>query len=654
MAKRKRVSLKDKSSESLGLASSKKGKGLDLLFGGPSETQETGVPGQPVSATGDVSNLSGLDVSGSVNTSAFNEGLVDELGLPVAMESPPDDLILASAPVEPTSGAGEEDAVDPSISPFAMPDPAGSQSGAVVGDANDLSGIVEITNSPNVKEENLSGSFDENDLSGLIEEETLSGTSGADDLAGLVESDPSGVNDLSGLIVDDTAAEDLSGLVQEGNDLSGMVEETPAAGAGPASVPGAAPQPLPGAPLPTTVPSSAPPPTTAAPINVPSTTPTSAFQPGPMPVTPPVAGAAPTFTDPTMPTPAAPVSNIPPPSTATGAPDLSPPRPAAPIELEAVDDNVAATLTAFGEGLTREDFKPKDELPDDKLVIIEDKPGELDAAAKEQVLRYIGPERRDALFERIQVMHDRVAIELSGNKADVSFALDTLREANEYVIQRPYEYDEALYRVALVETMLTRKKKLSRSSYWMGLPILFYGVVWTIVCLLGYAYPIDFDALGIEPDLIPIFQAVWLSGLAGGLGGTVEVFWRLYYRVSIKQDFDPQYLMYYIVKPILGFVLGLVMYFLVSVGTSLGGGGAIQSAQDNPTGLALTLLFGFIAGFRQESVFDMIYVIINKIAPDRKKGKGAKSVVPIDEVSKPAADATVSVSPSGEIAVTNP
>lgn len=658
MAKRKRASLKDKSSESLGLTPKKKGKGLDVLFGGPTEGQP-GAAGQSGPTSGAVDDLSTLDDSGSAVaspgvSSIDDQGLVDELGLPVAMEAPPDDLILASLPVEPSSGAGEADAVDPSTSPFAMPDNAGP----VTGDVNDLSGLMEEANSSLGEDGNLSSTFEENDLSGLVEDGSLSGMTGAEDLSGLMGDDPA-ADDLSGLIMDETAADDLSGLVVDEaatqnvpgvtptGSGAGILSSVPAGGAGtgapPAPVtpvfqpapatPAPAPQPAPVPVVPTPV--SPPPPTTAAPIGVQPTSPGVGVQPAPIPVSAPIGGSATAFPEPVagMSTPPAPASNIPPPSIATGAPDLTPPRPADPIRLDAVDDNVVATIAAFGEGLTREDFKPKDELPDYELVVREDKPGELDAATQQQIMAYIGEKRRNELFERIQVMHDEVAQDLSGNKADVSFALDTLREANEYIIQKPYEYDEALYRVALVETMLNRKRKLTKSSYWIGLPILIYGIFWTIICLLGFAYSyrIDFAGLGVETNLIPIFQAVWLSGIAGGLGGTVEVFWRLYYRVSIKQDFDPQYLMYYIVKPILGFVLGLVMYFLISVGTSLGGGGVIESAQDNPTGFALTLIFGFIAGFRQESVFDMIYVIINKIAPDHKKGKGVKSVVPVDE-----------------------
>ena len=225
---------------------------------------------------------------------------------------------------------------------------------------------------------------------------------------------------------------------------------------------------------------------------------------------------------------------------------------------------------------------------------------------------------------------ERVSSELHASPKDVSFALEVLREAANIIIEDPRQYDEALYRTAIVKSMLRRKAQLSFWSYRLGLFVLFYGILFTVACILGYFVKIDFAGLLPTPQLADIFQAVWYSGLAGGLGGSVEIFWRLYYRVSIKQDFDPQYTMYYLVKPILGFVLGLVMYFLVAVGSTIGGSTNLPQAGEN-TGFVLAILLGFIAGYRQESVFDMIYVIVKKIAPE-PGSTDPKSMIPVEDV----------------------
>jgi hypothetical protein len=652
MAKRKRASLKDKSPETLG-RTPKKGKGVDLLFGGPVGADTgTGVENQP------------SDSSSAANTGVEVSGAVDELGLPVAMEAPPDDLVLASEAVAGSTTAGEADAVNPEVSPFSMP--AVSDTPMPPADVNDLSGLV-VDDAPEFEEDKLANSGYENDLTGLVN--SGSGVTPADDLSGLVVD-----SDLSGLVMDDP------------NDTSGMLPGVPAADIGGTGL-GAddtliTPETsvVPGAPVVPAVPADSPPPatfsppendlsglvadedlsglaveetgtfdqdmsmpapTTAAPVTVPST---PAFDPGPISVAmAPELGGQPTYSDSTpgydMPYEPEPAPDIPPPSTATGAPNLSPPRPSS-FEMDALSSETVQTLSAFGEVLPDDptEFLPQDELPDSQLTVREVDLVEMDQAKQEEVLAFLGT-RPTELFEEIEQLHDDVADQLSGNKTDVSFALDTLLDANNIVIERPYQYEEALYRVALVRTMLNRRRKLSRASYGgTGFFVLFYGIISVFLAIWGIFFGLSSPFVNSLPagELGFVFQAIFMSGMAGLLGGAVEILWRLYYRVSIKQDFDPQYLMYYIVKPILGFVLGLIMYFLVAVGTTITASTNVAGETTLPmveatTGFVLTMLLGFVAGYRQESVFDMIYVLIKRISPEAAKTE-PKSLKPIDDV----------------------
>ena len=165
MARRKRASLKDKGPETLGLTP-KKGKGIDMLFGGPLEENASAASESGPEETNDTNqtksggatnaaptpsddDLSGLveettvappvapaivtDVSDTlpVNEADDDESgviisseEVDELGLPVAMEAPPSDLEFASMPTKPGPETEEKDAFDPALSPFAAPPPA--------------------------------------------------------------------------------------------------------------------------------------------------------------------------------------------------------------------------------------------------------------------------------------------------------------------------------------------------------------------------------------------------------------------------------------------------------------------------------------------------------------------------------------------------
>jgi hypothetical protein len=75
----------------------------------------------------------------------------------------------------------------------------------------------------------------------------------------------------------------------------------------------------------------------------------------------------------------------------------------------------------------------------------------------------------------------------------------------------------------------------------------------------------------------------------------------------------------------------MVMYFLVTVARAIGSTSSFLEAEPS-TGFIIAILLGFIAGYRQESVFDMIYVLIKKVSPEAATGE-PKSVIPLpDEV----------------------
>ncbi len=124
----KRVSLKDKGAETLGLTT-KKGRGMDALFGGPGQTPAAAAtasdtitqPAEKETSMDTTNDLSGLLAqtpaqpapmpvaampaleSLPVNEADYggiSEHVVDELGLPVAMDAPPPDLLLATPVAE--------------------------------------------------------------------------------------------------------------------------------------------------------------------------------------------------------------------------------------------------------------------------------------------------------------------------------------------------------------------------------------------------------------------------------------------------------------------------------------------------------------------------------------------------------------------------
>lgn len=569
MAK-KRASLKDKGFETLGLTQTK-GKGIDVLFGGApvkktadDEAAVTGLPDDtaagapPAPAAAPPSESMPFNEADEADVTS-SEAFVDELGLPVAMEAPPSDLVLATPVAE---------APQP---PVPETPPVG-----VTAVADDLSGLVP-----------------EDDLLGLADEAGVGPTAAAIPPANLPPGPPS------------AAAAPAETVV---------------------SRPEYRPPPPPSATY--TLPTSPPPRTYTTPTPPPPPPPTPQPQPAaPPPPSPPPLAAS---------TPAASALGTPP-STATGAPSLSMPR----SRIESVSGIASEKIE-----VAEEDLLPEDTREQEASNVLEVRPleqVEKDEVIARKVTRYVGRERRDSLDQEIERLYDEVASELSVNKGDAEFALKVLSRAQDIVFEDTRQYDEALYLVAIVRTMIARKRNLRRWSYTWGSFVFFYAVAWLIAFIAGYIFDQQLSGMiGGTSAGVNAIRAAWFSALAGGIGGVIGILYSLYWHVAMKQDFDRQYVMYYMVQPVMGFVLGAVVYYVIAAGFLLFNFASDPAADSqkvlgSTTVVALQVLFGWIAGFRQRFVFEMIDKIVQRVSP-RPEGddesKSPVSLVPSEQLEK--------------------
>ena len=251
------------------------------------------------------------------------------------------------------------------------------------------------------------------------------------------------------------------------------------------------------------------------------------------------------------------------------------------------------------------------------------------------VLGRLGEERQQALFKDIDALVVKAAHILSVDKG-LEEALDLLREARDITIERPRQFDEAEYRVAKVRAMLERKQLTSRWSLVYGYPVLLYEVVW-FVLLLGsllfdHALAVyianvagmtvsDLASLSME-QIFPL----WNTMAWGGIGGVVGSLYSLYWHAAVEQDFDKQYVMWYIVQPIMGVILGGIVYLIIAAGFISIQVLAAQAptftdaaqAMANPAVKAFHSVVACVAGFRQRFVYEMLDRIVQVLTPQPK------------------------------------
>lgn len=252
------------------------------------------------------------------------------------------------------------------------------------------------------------------------------------------------------------------------------------------------------------------------------------------------------------------------------------------------------------------------ELPPEKLVDTDkNQPSRIRDEA--EVLAAISPKERAELWKEIDTLYERVARELSTHR-DQTAALALLREAQDILLEKPRQFDEARYKVGQVKTLLQRRQEVVssiRSTAWW---IFAYDIGW-IVLLFTLVFFVDlkFSKPGAE--------ALWNTLLWGGIGGVVGGFYGLYRHASELQDFDRNYTMWYVAQPIIGLLLGGAVHLILNAGLfAVNIEGSAEVIRWLPAFLA------FLSGFRQRFVLDLIASIVDRLSPPRAKSSSPEEV----------------------------
>jgi hypothetical protein len=236
-----------------------------------------------------------------------------------------------------------------------------------------------------------------------------------------------------------------------------------------------------------------------------------------------------------------------------------------------------------------------------------------------------------ALHQQIDDLYKQVATEFSSPPEKAERALSLLREARQVLLETPEEYVAAEYRTMQVRAMLDRVRESRKQSGYYGPRVLAYETVWLVFLLAGLIFAAPFAGwltriaqIGVVNEqamlsIYPIFNTmIW-----GGIGGVVGALYSLWWHISEQQDFDRHYLTWYLVQPLLGLVLGGIVYLLMAGGFLL-----LQVNLQDPNARTaarlLPYLTAVLAGFRQNFVYEQFNRLIGLFAPAPRGGNGGE------------------------------
>jgi hypothetical protein len=262
---------------------------------------------------------------------------------------------------------------------------------------------------------------------------------------------------------------------------------------------------------------------------------------------------------------------------------------------------------------------PIERTEDQKLIIVQRMDAMLDQGWQK------------ALHQQIDDLYKQVATEFSSPPEKAERALSLLREARQVLLETPEEYVAAEYRTMQVRAMLDRVRESRKQSGYYGPRILAYETGWLVVLLAGLilAAPlarwltlIAQSGVANEDALLNIYP-ILNTMIWGGIGGVVGALYSLWWHISEQQDFDRHYLTWYLVQPLLGLVLGGIVFLLMAGGFLL-----LQVNLQDPNAATaarlLPYLTAVLAGFRQNFVYEQFNRLMALFTPAPRSGNGGE------------------------------
>jgi hypothetical protein len=239
----------------------------------------------------------------------------------------------------------------------------------------------------------------------------------------------------------------------------------------------------------------------------------------------------------------------------------------------------------------------------------------------------LNAEWQKSLHVRIDDLYKQVATKFSSPPANADRMLTLLTEARQILIESPENFVAIESRMMQVQVTMTRTTESRAQATRYGPRILGYEVLWLALLLLGLVFAAPLVELftrsgamtgATANDMFPF----WNTLMWGGIGGIIGALYALWWHISDQQDFERQYLMWYLVQPIMGTVLGGIVFLLLSGGFLLL---QVKPTDTNAGARLIPYLVAVLAGFRQNFIYGQFDRLIALFAPGGNQAGGNQS-----------------------------
>lgn len=236
---------------------------------------------------------------------------------------------------------------------------------------------------------------------------------------------------------------------------------------------------------------------------------------------------------------------------------------------------------------------------------------------------------RHALDEEIRTLYQEVTQVLAERRGLTGHALGLLREARTIVLTQPERMARARYNVRQVRAMLEAAREERRRSRRAALTLAGYLGLTVALCAAALAVLAVYHPLVVRasrafwfdrPDLAPYTPPFLWAFWAGGLGAALAGFQGLVADLRAGQLFDRRLVLRYLLQPVMGFVLALLVFlaafFLLD--------SLISGWAGHPWLRFVPVVLAFAAGYGQLVVYGLLFRFVGFLTfrPRRRHGPG--------------------------------
>ncbi len=241
------------------------------------------------------------------------------------------------------------------------------------------------------------------------------------------------------------------------------------------------------------------------------------------------------------------------------------------------------------------------------------------AAADGKLLReYVTDQRLRALWAQLEALQEEVIQSVRADRNSTDTYQRDLLDASNMLLQSTDNYDESRQIVFRVRADLARERRVMTDIRKYRPRLLLYHVGWLVVWLIGTR--LDAAYRTFIPDELPILKLAYAPILFGVLGALANGFMALHEHTTVKRDFDPVHFSWYLINPLIGGLLGMVVFlFFVVTGSSFTPTLATDRTMANTQAPLVIWLLAFVVGWQQNIMFRLLNKFLKTVTPEEAK-----------------------------------